>query len=166
MIHRRFISLILAFMLLSLPTFAFAKVDLSSTREKGGDVSFAFQYDRVALSIQKQRMQEDGAVGGGGQTGYYQGLMEGKVAAETGYSSGGWFLGGVGMGLLLGLIGTVIIGVASTGSVEPSTARMMMIQEKPSDFQKGFLEGFSRKAKSKNLVAHSAVAFLVRWLGC
>lgn len=148
MTHRQGLSLVLVFLLLSIPSVSFAKINLTETQKRGGEVEFAFQHDRVLFNSAKYLQQDSGTTGSGGST-YFQGLMDGKMAAQTGYSAGGWFLGGVGMGLLLGLIGTLIIGVASTGGVEPPASRMMMIQDESKDYQVGFLEGYSKKAKGK-----------------
>lgn len=73
---------------------------------------------------------------------YNDSVRAGRQDAEEMHSSAGYFLGGVGAGLLLGLIGTVIIGVSAGGS-QPD-----FIPENVDS--RGYLSGYYKKAKSKN----------------
>jgi hypothetical protein len=71
--------------------------------------------------------------------------IEGEADAAAQHSSTGWFLGGVGSGLLLGLIGTGVI-----------TGAAAMTHPKPEFPASGFNEkcyfhGYSSKAKKKNV---------------
>jgi len=73
---------------------------------------------------------------------YNQSYTKGFNDATMMHSSSGYMLGGVASGLLLGLIGTVIIGVAAGGS----TPSYIPEEVDPSGYQAGYF----KKAKSKN----------------
>ena len=71
----------------------------------------------------------------------------GRDDGESGHGTAGWFLGGVGAGIGLGLIGTgVITGASALAGPQP--------QDIPSDMQEScYREGYRGKAKSKNVVS-------------
>jgi len=71
--------------------------------------------------------------------------IQGENAAATQHSSAGWFLGGVGSGVLLGLIGTGII----TGASALSNPQPKLIPENVD--QQCYINGYSKKGKSKNI---------------
>ena len=71
--------------------------------------------------------------------------VQGENAAATQHSSTGWFLGGVGSGVLLGLIGTGII----TGASALSNPQPKLIPENVD--QQCYINGYSKKGKSKNI---------------
>lgn len=65
--------------------------------------------------------------------------------AESRHSTTGYFLGGVGSGIMLGLIGTAIIGIAA-GGTSPDYIPNNVNQE-------GYISGYRKKAKSKNTLS-------------
>jgi len=73
---------------------------------------------------------------------YSQSYTKGRYDATTMHSSSGYFLGGVGAGLVLGLIGTAIIGFSAGGS-QPD-----IIPENVDP--NGYQAGYFKEAKSKN----------------
>jgi hypothetical protein len=85
---------------------------------------------------------------------YMSGFVDGQSAAKTGYKSGGWSAGGVACGLCLGLIGTLVIGVAASGShpAAPVT-EMMRIDSTSQDHRVGFADGYEKFAKKRNVGA-------------
>ena len=67
-----------------------------------------------------------------------------RIDAGSRHSSAGWFLGGVGSGVLLGLIGTGIITV--TAAMSNPQPRLL-----PADVDGScYINGYAKKAKSKN----------------
>lgn len=101
--------------------------------------------------------EDDGQVGvdlSKANKSFADGLLEGEMAASSSYSSSGWFLGGVGSGILLGLIGTLIIGLSATsGDVKPDPISYQMIQDYPEDYKMGYLQGYDNKGESKRITA-------------
>jgi hypothetical protein len=73
--------------------------------------------------------------------------IQGSMDASAQHSTSGWFLGGVGSGVLLGLIGTgVITGAAALSNPKPEFP--------PAGFdQNCYMHGYSKKAKSKNTIS-------------
>jgi hypothetical protein len=72
---------------------------------------------------------------------------KGRLDAASLHSSTGWFIGGIGSGVLLGLIGTAIItGAAALGNPQP--------KQTPTGMQTDcYREGYSSKAKNKNTIS-------------
>lgn len=71
-----------------------------------------------------------------------------ELAASEG--TGGWFAGGVGSGLVLGLIGTAIITVAANNSGNDVPAsQQSILATKPPDYSEAFARGYREKLKSK-----------------
>ncbi len=73
---------------------------------------------------------------------YEDSFERGYEVARAKHSSGGWFLGGVGSGFLLGLLGTTIITIAADGE-SPNKVPKKYDEE-------GYTLGYYKKSKSKN----------------
>jgi hypothetical protein len=76
-----------------------------------------------------------------------QSKEEGKIQADALHRSSGWQLGGFACGLLFSFVGTgVITGIAACTSPQPDHI--------PSDvFEQCYKKGYTRKAKSKNVLS-------------
>lgn len=69
---------------------------------------------------------------------------KGAAKADADYRSSGWFLGGIGSGLLLGPIGTAIItGMGAGSNPEPRRVPDQMKEE-------CYVHGYTKKARSRN----------------
>lgn len=70
--------------------------------------------------------------------------VRGEIEANIRHSSAGWFAGGIGSGVLLGLIGTGIVTAVAYGS-NPRPSYV------PQEYDSAcYISGYSSKAKSKN----------------
>ena len=74
--------------------------------------------------------------------------VEGENAASTQHSSAGWFLGGVGSGVLLGLIGTGVV----TAAAAMTHPQPKLIPDNIKN-QNCYINGYSKKGKSKNTLS-------------
>jgi hypothetical protein len=84
---------------------------------------------------------------------YLQGKIDGKKTASEDYSGGGWGAAGLGGGIVLGLIGAAaVVGASQLSSVEPPDKDLLDIASESDDYQTGFCDGYSRKAKNKRLI--------------
>jgi len=80
----------------------------------------------------------------------FEGMVNGRMAAENEISGGRWFVAGIISGVGLGLIGTTGITItASLYSTDPPLQRMMMIQHENATYQMAFLMEYKHKARSK-----------------
>ena len=76
-------------------------------------------------------------------------VAEGRELAEF-EGTGGWFAGGVGSGVVLGLIGTAVITVAANNSSNnvPASQLSILATKRP-DYSQAFARGYREKLKSK-----------------
>jgi hypothetical protein len=71
----------------------------------------------------------------------------GENAANSSHGTSGWFLGGVGSGVLLGLIGTgIIVGASAVSNPQPKYIPDQV------DVQ-CYVNGYSKASKSKNIMS-------------
>ena len=81
---------------------------------------------------------------------YTQGLADGTGSAENKYGSGGWFAGGLATGFVGGLLGTGCLwGVSQSGSIDLPAVDAQAIAAKSQEYQSGYREGYSKKARKK-----------------
>jgi len=80
------------------------------------------------------------------------GVTDGDLSARMHARSGKWFGYGVGSGLLLGLLGTgIIVGVSQAGRPKPPPEEILHIADSTPQYQTGFADAYSKRAKKKNL---------------
>jgi hypothetical protein len=78
---------------------------------------------------------------------YHDGKAQGEGAGNN-ISTGGNLVGGLACGFVLGIIGTGIVYFA-TGHAEPKTVDLVMIQDRGTDFQRGFIDGYKETSRKK-----------------
>lgn len=76
-------------------------------------------------------------------------LTEGREAAGS-EGTGGWFAGGVGSGLLLGLIGTAVITVAAhNSSMNVPASQQSLLSAKSPEYAQAFTRAYRERLRSK-----------------
>jgi hypothetical protein len=122
-------------------------VDSLSTRE------YELFRDRDRACLQNAGTQPVGASTGAAlssdASSVVAAVAEGRELAES-EGTGGWFAGGVGSGVLLGLIGTAVITVAANNSSNnvPASQQSILATKRP-DYSQAFARGYREKLKSK-----------------
>jgi len=122
-------------------------VDSLSTRE------YELFRDRDRACLQSAGAQPSGVSGGAATSSdassVAAAVAEGRELAES-QGTGGWFAGGVGSGLVLGLIGTAVITIAAhnTGNNVPAS-QQSILANRPPDISQAFSQGYREKLKSK-----------------
>ena len=114
-------------------------------------IILCFSTTLFAQEISDSTMVENKSIDNSGAE-YLRGKIDGKADAQAYYSGGGWVGGGLAGGFLLGLIGAgVIVGVSQIGSVKPDEELLLNLESQSPEFKKGYIDGYSGKAKSKRL---------------
>jgi hypothetical protein len=121
------------------------------TRLRGGMLVLIAILSVGSSSTLRAQEQQPRAMRQSGETAdaIAKGRLEGEVAGQR-VGTGGWFAGGFGSGLLLGLIGTAVIYVSAGNSdISLPAERRLLIATQSPEYQQAFEVGYGEKVKSK-----------------